>query len=35
MDVPAKLLADDAWEGEDDKIGFLNFGVDFFGWLYF
>ena len=24
MDVPVKLLADDAWADEDDKTGFLN-----------
>ena len=34
MDVPVKLLADDAWASEDDKTGFLNYGVDCFGWLY-
>ena len=34
MDVPVKLLADDAWADEDDKTGFLNVGVDYFGWLY-
>ena len=35
MNVPVKLLADDAWAAEDDKTGFLNFGVDWFGTLYF
>ena len=34
MDVPVKLLADDAWSAEDDKTGFLNVGVYFFGGLY-
>ena len=34
MDVPVKLLADDAWAAEDDKTGFLNVGVDCFGRLY-
>ena len=29
MDVPVELLADYAWESEDDKTGFLNVGVDF------
>ena len=35
MDVPVKLLADDAWAAEDDKKGFLNVGVDCFHQLYF
>ena len=35
MDVPVKLLADDAWAADDDKTGFLNVGVDFSGKLYF
>ena len=34
VDVPVKLLADDAWAAEDDKTGFLNVGVDCFGRLY-
>ena len=34
MDVPVELLADDAWSAEDDKTGFLNVGVDYFGRLY-
>ena len=34
MDVRIELLADDVWEVEDDKIGFLIFGVDIFNQLY-
>ena len=34
MDVPVKLLADDACAAEDDKTGFLNVGVDCFSQLY-
>ena len=34
MDVPLKLLADDAWTSEDDKTCLLNVGVDCFGQLY-
>ena len=34
MDVPVKLLADDARASEDDRTDFLNVGVDCFG-LYF
>ena len=34
MDVPVKLLADDAWAAYDDKTSFLNVGVDFFYQLY-
>ena len=34
MDVPVELLADDAWASEDDKTGFLTFGVDSFNQLY-
>ena len=34
MDVGIELLADDVWAGEDDKIGFLSFGVDIFDRLY-
>ena len=34
MDVRAELLADDAWEAEDDKTIFMIFGVDSFDWLY-
>ena len=34
MDVPFGLLADAAWETEDDNTGFLNVGVDCFGRLY-
>ena len=33
MDVTVELLVDDAWAAEDDKAGFLNFGVDCFGQL--
>ena len=33
MYVPVELLADDAWAAEDDKTGFLNVGMDFFGQL--
>ena len=35
MDVPVRLLADDEWEAEDYKTGFLSFVVDCFGQLYF
>ena len=35
MNVPAKLLADDVWVAEDDKIGVLSVGVDIFDTLYF
>ena len=34
MNFPVKLLADDAWAAEDDKAGFLNVVVDYFGRLY-
>ena len=34
MDVPVELLVDYAWASEDDKTGFLNVGVNCFGWLY-
>ena len=34
MDVCVELLADDVWAAEDDKTGFLSFGVDSFDWLY-
>ena len=34
MDVGIKLLADDAWETEDDKTGFFSVGVDIFDRLY-
>ena len=34
MDVRVKLLADDVWASEYDKIGFLNVGVDSFDRLY-
>ena len=30
IDVCVKLLADDIWEAEDDKTGFLSVGVDIF-----
>ena len=30
IDVPVRLLADDVWEAEDDKTGFLSVGVDSF-----
>ena len=29
-----KLLADDVWEAEDDKIGFLSVGVDSFDRIF-
>ena len=35
MDGGIELLADYVWSSEDDKTGFLNFGVDIFDWLYF
>ena len=35
MDVGIKLLADDVWTAEDDKIGFLSVGVNIFDSLYF
>ena len=35
MDVPVKLLSDDARAAEDDKIDFLNVAVNCFGQLYF
>ena len=34
MYVCAKLLADDVWAAEDDKIGLLSVGVDIFDQLY-
>ena len=34
MYVFVELFADDAWVTEDDKTGFLNVGVDYFGRLY-
>ena len=34
MNFPSELLADDAWAAEDGKIGFLNVGVYYLGWLY-
>ena len=34
MDVCVKLLADDVWAAEDDKTGFLSFGVDSSDQLY-
>ena len=34
MDVRVELLADDIWEVEDDKTGFLSVGVDIFDWIY-
>ena len=34
MDVRVKLLADDVWSAEDDKTGFLSFGVDSLDRLY-
>ena len=30
MDVPVKLLADDAWSAEDYKTDFFSVGVDSF-----
>ena len=35
MDVCVELLADDVWEAEYDKTGFLSVGVDIFDWLYY
>ena len=32
--VCVKLLADDVWEAEDDKTGFLNVWVDIFDQLF-
>ena len=34
VDVPVKLLADDAWADEDDKTGFLIVGMDSSGRFY-
>ena len=34
MDVPSKLLTDNLWASEDDKIGFLSVDVDIFYKLY-
>ena len=34
MDIRKELLADGVWAAEDDKTGFLNVGVDYFGRLY-
>ena len=34
MDVPVKLLADDAWATEDYKTGFLSVEVNIFNWLF-
>ena len=34
MDVRVKLLAYDVWSDEEDKRGFLSFGVDIFDRLY-
>ena len=34
MDIPVELISDDAWAAEDDRTGFLNVGVDYFGRLY-
>ena len=30
MDIRKELLADGVWAAEDDKTGFLSFGVDSF-----
>ena len=35
IDFSGNLLADYAWDAEDDKTGFLNVWVDCFGELYF
>ena len=32
--VCVELLADDAWESEENKTGFLSVGVDNFNWLF-
>ena len=34
IDVRAELLADDAWGADDDKPGFLSFGVYSFDRLF-
>ena len=34
MGVRVELLGDDARASEDDKTGFLNVGVGYFGQLY-
>ena len=34
MDVPVELLAYNVWAAEDDKTGFLIFGVDSFDRLF-
>ena len=34
MDVCVELLADDVWDSEHDKTGFLSVGVDIFNPLY-
>ena len=34
MKFRVKLLADDVWAAEDDKIGFLSVGVDIFDRIY-
>ena len=34
IDVRVKLLADNVWESEDDKTGFLSVGVDRFDILF-
>ena len=34
MDIPVKLLADDACAAEDDKTGFLSVAVNSFDRLY-
>ena len=34
INVRVELPAYDVWDAEDDKTGFLNFGVDSFDQLY-
>ena len=34
MNVPVELLADDGWESEYDKTGFLSVRVDIFYQIY-
>ena len=34
MDGGIELFADDVWAAEDDKTGFLSFGLDIFDQLY-
>ena len=35
IDVRVKLLADDVWEADNDRPGFLSVGVDSFDQLFF